>query len=86
MLVESKAVRGAEGKRDAFDDALRERFLAATTASVHRAIFGLATEHENVWIEGKLDYGLRVAHPAHRNGVSLLTSRGVDRVEVGRPR
>ena len=86
VVIESKAVRGAKGKRDAFDDALRERFLAEPTASVHEAIFKLAAEHENVWIEGKLDYGLRVAHPAHGSGVSLLTSRGVDRVEIGQPR
>ncbi len=86
VLIESKAVGGARGKKDAFDDALREPFLAAPTASVHRAIFGLAAEHGNAWIEGKADYGLRVAHPDYGSGVSLLTSRGVDRVEIGRPR
>ena len=86
VLIESRAVRGAKGKRDAFDDALRERFLSASTADVHEGIFALAAEHENAWVEGKADYGLRVAHPAHSSGVSLLTSRGVDRVEIGRPR
>ena len=86
VLIESDAARGARGGRDTFDDASRERFLTAAAASVHQAIFALAVEYPSVWIEGTVDYGLRVAHPEHRSGVSLVTSRGVDRVEVGRPR
>lgn len=86
VLIESKAIRGTRGKQDSFDDTLRERFLAASTAEVHEATFGLAGEYESVWLEGKADYGLRVAHPDYRGGVSLLTSRGVNRLEIGRPR
>ena len=86
VLIESDAVRSAKGRPNTFDDASRERFLTAGTASVHRAIFALAAEYPNVWIEGRVDYGLRVAHPDHRGGVSLVTSRGVERFEVGRPR
>ena len=86
VLIESDAVRGARGRHDTFDDASRERFLTAAAASLHQALFTLAVEYPNVWIEGSVDYGLRVAHPEHRGGVSLVTSRGVDRLEVGRPR
>lgn len=86
VLIESEAVRSAMGKRDSFGATSRERFLKAPTAQVHQAIFGLAAEYENVWLQGKADYGLRVAHPDYRSGVSLLTSRGLDRVEIGRPR
>ena len=86
VLIKSDAVAATQRRADAFDGASRERFLASATAAVHQAIFELAAEFPNVWIEGKVDYGLRVAHPDHGTGVSLLTSRGVDRVEIGRPR
>ena len=86
VLIESDEVAAATGRANAFEDASRGRFLAAGTARVHDAIFELAAVHENVWVEGKVDYGLRVAHPNHPGGVSLLRTRGVDRVEIGRPR
>ena len=86
VLIESAAVRDAKGKRERFEDSFRRKFLESGAASVHEAIFKLAAEYESVWLEGRGDYGLRVAHPAHGSGVSLLTSRGVDRVEIGRPR
>ena len=86
VLIESDTVSGAKGRPDTFAAASRERFLAAANASAHQAIFALAEEYPNVWIAGKVDYGLRVAHQDHGSGVSLLTSRGVSRVEIGRPR
>lgn len=86
VLIESPSTQQARGRRDGFDDALREPFLGSGFSAVHRVLFALADEYPNVWVEGRGDYGLRVAHPNHPGGVSLATSRGVDQLEIGRPR
>ena len=85
-LIESERVAGATGRADALDDASRARFRGAAAAPVHEALFALAGQSPNVWVQGRADYGLRVAHPNHPGGVSLATSRGVDHLEIGRPR
>ena len=83
-------VDGAEGagpeKQDKFDCSLRERFLESTWRTVHEALFGMPRRFPNMWLEGKKDYALRVAHPRHRSGVSLVTSKGPAMLETGRPR
>ena len=86
ILIESEPVSGASGKPDAFDEVSRKPFLEGAAGAVHGALFDLAAENSSVWLEGKVNYGLRVAHPNHAGGVSLATSRGPDRLEIGQPR
>ena len=92
MLVRALEVLvdGAEGagpeKQNKFGDSLRERFLESTWRTVHEALFDMPRRFPSMWIEGKKDYALRVAHPRHRSGVSLLRSKGPAMLETGRPR
>jgi hypothetical protein len=57
-------------------------FLGSPYASIHKEIFGLADRYAWVWLQGKRDYGLRVAHPDHSSGVSLFRSKGDDLLQV----
>lgn len=87
VLIEADAVKGARERPSSFESSLQRPFLEGPHAEVHRALFRLADDYPNVWLQGRGNYGLRVAHPEHRSsGVSLLTSRGVDQVEIGKPR
>ena len=83
-------VDGAEGtgpeKQNKFADKLRERFLVSEWRAVHETLFDMPLRFPNVWLEGQNDYALRVAHPRHRSGVSLLRSKGPAMLETGRPR
>ena len=71
-----------------FLDGLREKFVvgSAGVGAFHRALFGIADQFEYVWLEGSNDYGLRVAHRCKNGSVSLVTSRGVDRLRIGQRR
>lgn len=71
---------------DRFDATLREPFLESCYSEFHEAVFELSEEFKRVWLQGKQNYGLRVAHKNHSGGVSLLTSQDVDRLIVGRRR
>ena len=71
---------------DRFDATLRKRFLVSPYSEFHKAVFELAEEFKHVWLQGKRNYGLRVAHKNHSGGVSLLTSQDVNRLIVGRRR
>ena len=63
---------------DRFADQLRQRFLNSAYGEVHAALFSLAQRFDHVWVEGKHDYGVRVAHKDFPSGVSLVTSNGPD--------
>ncbi len=71
---------------DRFDATLRKPFLESSYSEFHEAVFELSEEFKHVWLQGKQNYGLRVAHKNHSGGVSLLTSQDVDRLIVGRRR
>ena len=71
-------------KTDQFEG--KQRFTVSTHGEFHAALFGLARRFDNVWVEGKRDYAIRVAHERHESGVSLVRSKGTDVLETGRPR
>jgi len=87
ILADSDLVRKDRHRGDAFSDELKTKFIESEHGEVHRALFQLASDYSWAWIEGKNDYGLRVDYSApQRNGVSICTSRGPDRLSVGRLR
>lgn len=62
-------------KRDAFDKRLV--FKCSQYSVVHNALFDLADRYDYLWLEGKENYAIRVAHDDHkRSGVSLIRSVG----------
>ena len=63
-----------------------QRFTASKHGEFHAALFGLSRRFDNVWVEGKRDYAIRVAHERYGSGVSLVRSKGPDVLETGRPR
>ena len=74
----SRNVRSA--KQDAFDK--RHEYLKPPFSEVHEALFRLADRNDNVWVEGKQDYGIRVAHDAYGTGVSLVRSIGASKLQI----
>ncbi len=77
-------VRGS--RKDRFNESLREPFMEPPYSEFHKAVFELSENFENVWLQGKRNYGLRVAHKDHSGGVSLVTSQDVGRLIVGKRR
>ena len=74
-------------KTSAFSN--RQSFLESRFGNLHKAIFGLSDKYNNVWLQGKKNYGLRVAHTSHGSGVSLvrsLNSDDCDQLLIGKPR
>lgn len=68
-------------KRDRFPELERMRFLKSKYNEVHAALFDLSCRFSYVWVEGKRDYGIRVAHENHPgSGVSLVRSHGEGRL------
>ena len=67
-----------DDKRDEFPNELRSQYLNSHYGEVHAALFGLAKRFGYVWIKGKDNYGVRTAYRSKPDGVSLVTSRGVD--------
>ena len=70
-------------KEDRFS--CRSEFLGSPYAELHRSLFGL-TKNSCFWLQGSKNYGVRVAHENYPSGVSLVTSRGPSRLEIGKPR
>ena len=68
-------------KHDGFDH--RPTYSASPFGGIHTALFNLAVTYEYVWVEGKENYALRVAHEDHRSsGVSLIRSVGPSALRV----
>ena len=61
-------------REDAFNN--RHEYLESSLSAVHVALFRLADRYHCVWLEGKKDYGVRIAHHDYRSGVSLIRSVG----------
>ena len=87
FLIEDKeSVATGANKQNRVPEALTEHFLRSKYGPIHRAIFELAHRYDYVWLAGKKDYGLRVAHKDHSGGVSLVRSKGERYLQVGQPR
>ena len=86
ILLDTDNIARNANRADKFADELRCPFLNSPFHEVHSALFGLSRLFSHVWIKGKRNYGVRTAHKNHRSGVSLLRSRGPDRLEVGKRR
>ncbi len=87
ILIESDKVSGNAVKHDKFSEELRQPFLQSQYREVHATLFGLSQLFSCAWVEGKRDYGVRVAHKEKRSsGVSLLRSYGQNRIGFGMPR
>ena len=86
ILIE--ASEGAPGmrKENELPDKSRTEFLESTYGLIHAALFDLTCRYDHVWLKGKGDYGLRVAHKKHSSGVSLVTSQGPGRLLIEQPR
>lgn len=75
LVCEGEGVRDPRNPRkDAFE--YRHEYLKSSLGLVHAALFLLADKNPNMWLEGKKDYGVRVAHDKYENGVSLIRSVG----------
>ncbi|MYB48070.1 MAG: hypothetical protein F4X72_02140 [Dehalococcoidia bacterium] len=62
-------------KRNAFDNP--GGFKSFPYSKVHSALFDLADRYDCLWLEGKQDYAVRVAHDRYKSsGVSLIRSVG----------
>ncbi len=83
ILLKSDRVSHNAKRNDKFTEGQREPFLDSPYRAVHEALFGISEECDSVWIEGEGNYGVRTAHMDHpSSGVSLVTSRGPDRLVV----
>lgn len=67
-------------REDAFKN--RHEYLQSSFGDVHGDLFRLADRYGNVWLEGKTDYGIRVAHVRYPRGVSMIRSVGVNALRV----
>ncbi len=85
LIRDGEGLAGSE-KPDQFANHLRCSFIASRERDFHRALFDLSRRFGNVWVEGRKDYAIRVAHERYGNGVSLVRSRGTQVLETGRPR
>ena len=83
ILLRTDRVSHNAKKKDKFIEGQREPFLDSPYRAVHEALFRISEECNSVWIEGEGNYGVRTAHKDHpSSGVSLVTSRGPDRLVV----
>lgn len=83
LIEDDKFVARDKSRDDKFDDELKKPFLESQYSEFHGALFGL-TRFNHVWVEGKGNYGLRVAHRIARGKrVSLVTSTDESRLTMG---
>lgn len=77
--------RSQRKKADKFSNMCK--FTKSDFGEIHEALFSLSRRFDWVWIEGKENYGIRVAHSAHRSsGVSIARSLDPRHLLVGQPR
>ena len=86
LIEDEENVSIRANKQDDFPDELRQPFKSSPFSNIHEALFALSNR-QHVWLAGKGDYGLRVAHKRHRNsGVSLVRSKGERHLLIGQSR
>ena len=81
LITDGNKVSRNANRADRFSADLRRPFLDSPRGKVHEALFALSN-HSHVWVQGEGDYGIRVAHIEHTSGVSLVRSRGPERLEI----
>ncbi len=87
ILIEDGENVVPQYKSDRFPPERREHFTGLEVyGDFHKAMFDLSDCYTYVWLQGKSNYGLRVAHKNHSGGVSLATSQGDDRLLIGQRR
>ena len=86
LIKDDEFVAYDKSRNDKFGEDLRREFRDSKHSRFHEAIFDLARRFRHVWLQGKQNYGLRVAHKHYLNGVSLVTSRDKSRLTMGRRR
>lgn len=86
ILIESSSARKDRPRANRFDPGPRDVLLAAGTGEIHAGLFALADQYPWVWVQGRKNYGLRVAHLDHGSGVSMCTSDGATKLLVGQRR
>ncbi len=85
LIDDEENVSRRANKQNDFPDESRQPFMESRFRDIHEALFALS-DRQHVWLAGKKDYGLRVAHKRHSSGVSLARTSGVGRLVVGQPR
>ena len=86
LILEGEGVSCNVNRTDKFEHFNKFR-EANCYEEIHEALFNLSNAHSHVWIAGKIDYGVRVAHSNHpSSGVSLVRSKGVDRLQIAMER
>lgn len=83
LLIESPRADRGRQRADNYPSGERDRLLDAPQGRLFRDVFGLADQYSHVWIQGKRDFGLRVAHAQHPAGVSILRSKGESIIVIG---
>ena len=78
LIEDEQRVDRRKSRQDRFVADRIAKLINSEYGRVHGEIFKLSSEYCHVWIEGKNDYGLRVAHNNHPRGVSILTSSAKD--------
>ena len=86
LITSEDPVNWQSSRDDDFSEKPREKFLDSEFGHYHEAIFSLPTRFQHVWLQGKRDYGLRVAQGRHSGGVSLINSHSPQFLDIGRPR
>lgn len=85
-LFRSSNVDATTSRESTFSTELQEAFLTSEFGEFHRKLFTFGDRLSFVWLDGKRDYGLRVAHPQHGTGVSVATSRTPRFLRIGQAR
>lgn len=86
ILIESPCSNSDATKQNKIPGDLKERFGSHPVyGSIHNALFALADKYSGVWLEGKSNYGLRVAVVGVPTGVSLCTLLG-NEIIIGQDR
>lgn len=86
VLFRGERVSRKAQKPDQFGQELRARFLRSDYSDVHDALLKIAERNSFVWVKGKSDYGIRIAHKDYTSGVSLVRSHGEALLSLGSPR
>ena len=81
LITDGEGVSRNANRTDRFSADLRQQFLDSPHREVHETLFALSNQ-SHVYVEGKGDYGVRVAHTGYGSGVSMVTSRGPEKLLI----
>lgn len=82
LATDGEGVAHNANRRDKISVDLRRQFLESPHCEIHKALFALSCHHGHVWLQGKRDYAVRVAHERYPGGVSLVRSDTPDRLKI----